>query len=357
MKKVISLIIIIFWTNYIHAQQESGIREELIGKVLKLYQGHLYDHMSSQDNTIRIKEIFYSDTVLVFNDIPNSHMKKKNRELTDYLEEIKEVKSTRKLSDSTISIALDYEHLFMCTRNDTSIFIKKTMQIGNDTNTHWLKINISYFPHAIPSNQWKITKIEESALPQDKDSDYVPDYCDAEPEMKGNINNMGRPIIIDQDQDKDGIIDKNDKCPKEYGGKETEGCPDKDGDGVPDYTDKCPEEKGGKETEGCPDTDNDGIPDHKDKCPEQKGVHWREGCPEPPTQEADTDNDGIPDKYDLCLEEYGKKELLGCPDKDGDGIPDKDDDCANEYGSLRTKGCPDRDNDGIPDKKRINAQI
>jgi outer membrane protein OmpA-like peptidoglycan-associated protein len=46
----------------------------------------------------------------------------------------------------------------------------------------------------------------------------------------------------------------------------------------------------------------------------------------------------------------GKKELNGCPDKDGDGIADKDDACPDIKGLASMKGCPDTDGDGIADK-------
>src|SRR3569832_1130213 len=78
----------------------------------------------------------------------------------------------------------------------------------------------------------------------------------------------------DPDNDKDRILDEDDKCPNDpetYNGfQDTDGCPDsttnvRDGDGIPDYVDKCPddpEDKDGFEDEdGCPDPDidKDGI--------------------------------------------------------------------------------------------------
>jgi OOP family OmpA-OmpF porin len=83
------------------------------------------------------------------------------------------------------------------------------------------------------------------------------------------------------DRDKDGITDKEDKCPdntKEeiangvYQDGERKGCPvDGDGDGVPDYRDECPNTPacaiGHVDKKGCAlDTDNDGVKDGCDKC-------------------------------------------------------------------------------------------
>jgi hypothetical protein len=52
------------------------------------------------------------------------------------------------------------------------------------------------------------------------------------------------------------------------------GCPDTDKDGVADKDDKCPTVAGPKENAGCPwpDTDGDGVLDKDDKCPEVKGT-------------------------------------------------------------------------------------
>ena len=145
-----------------------------------------------------------------------------------------------------------------------------------------------------------------------------------------------------KDKDGDGVSDKMDKCPKDKGTCQTEGCPDKDGDGIADNKDKCPDVAGIEKFEGCPDTDNDGIPDSLDACPDKAGPKNLQGCP-------DTDKDGIPDKDDECPTVRGEKKLKGCPDTDKDGIPDKDDRCPDKAGSKEMKGCPDKDKDGIPD--------
>ncbi len=75
------------------------------------------------------------------------------------------------------------------------------------------------------------------------------------------------------DSDKDGIKDKEDKCPDTPRGAivDGSGCPvDTDGDNVPDGVDQCPSTPTGAtvDARGCPsDEDNDGVPDGIDQCP------------------------------------------------------------------------------------------
>lgn len=135
------------------------------------------------------------------------------------------------------------------------------------------------------------------------------------------------------DRDKDGIKDKNDKCPDTPGLEKFEGCPDTDNDGIPDPQDACPKVAGPAQFQGCPDTDGDGIPDKDDACPQVAGPKEFQGCP-------DRDGDGIPDKDDSCPDVKGLKEFKGCPDTDGDGITDADDKCPTEKGPASNNGCP-----------------
>lgn len=81
------------------------------------------------------------------------------------------------------------------------------------------------------------------------------------------------------DRDKDGVLDKDDKCPDVYGLASLAGCPDTDGDGITDAEDKCPTVKGLNQFIGCPDTDGDGVEDSKDKCPAIAGLINNNGCP------------------------------------------------------------------------------
>lgn len=118
-----------------------------------------------------------------------------------------------------------------------------------------------------------------------------------------------------KDKDGDGVADKDDRCPSEYGVVSNNGCPevieevvveeapveevieapvvlDADGDSVIDSLDKCPDEFGTVANNGCPevlDTDKDGVPNVLDKCPEVFGVEVNEGCPEVKTLVVDSE--------------------------------------------------------------------
>jgi outer membrane protein OmpA-like peptidoglycan-associated protein len=72
----------------------------------------------------------------------------------------------------------------------------------------------------------------------------------------------------DPDNDGDGVLDDDDRCPTVAGPKELYGCPDRDGDGFTDTEDACPDEPGTEETNGCPDRDGDRVPDSRDVCPD-----------------------------------------------------------------------------------------
>ncbi|MES1197891.1 MAG: OmpA family protein [Chitinophagaceae bacterium] len=148
-------------------------------------------------------------------------------------------------------------------------------------------------------------------------------------------------IVLPPDTDKDGIYDKDDKCPTVPGVIAYQGCPvpDTDNDGINDLEDKCPTVPGVLEYMGCPipDTDGDGINDKEDKCPTVPGVKEYQGCPIP-----DTDGDGILDVDDKCPTVPGVIEYFGCPipDSDGDGLNDKEDRCPHLAGPLSNQGCP-----------------
>ena len=112
------------------------------------------------------------------------------------------------------------------------------------------------------------------------------------------------------DRDKDGILDKDDRCPDTPGLAEFQGCPDTDGDGIPDIDDQCPDVAGPVENNGCPwpDTDGDGVVDKDDACPTVPGPAENNGCPWP-----DTDGDGVLDKDDACPTVPGLAQYNGCP--------------------------------------------
>ena len=114
---------------------------------------------------------------------------------------------------------------------------------------------------------------------------------------------------IEKDSDKDGVLDKDDRCPKKPGLFILKGCPDKDNDGVPDIDDNCIEEAGLLQNNGCPDRDSDGIIDKMDICPDVPGLLIFKGCP-------DTDKDGLQDLLDDCPELPGPILNNGCPEYD-----------------------------------------
>ncbi|MEN9457635.1 MAG: hypothetical protein RL135_202 [Bacteroidota bacterium] len=115
------------------------------------------------------------------------------------------------------------------------------------------------------------------------------------------------------DTDKDGINDKDDKCPTVAGVAKYNGCPvpDTDKDGINDENDKCPTTAGVAKYNGCPipDTDKDGVNDEEDKCPSVPGLARYQGCPIP-----DTDGDGVNDEEDKCPSIKGTRENNGCPE-------------------------------------------
>jgi len=121
------------------------------------------------------------------------------------------------------------------------------------------------------------------------------------------------------DRDEDGLLDDDDRCPKEPedfdGFEDEDGCPDpdNDGDGILDADDRSPNEAedldGFEDEDGIPDYDNDGdgVPDVDDKCSNEPGVAVTKGCPDP-----DTDEDGVPDRIDNCPNEAGLPVNMGC---------------------------------------------
>ena len=165
------------------------------------------------------------------------------------------------------------------------------------------------------------------------------------------------------DADGDGIVNKDDQCPRNPedldGFQDDNGCPDpdNDGDGIPDTEDRCandPEDKDNFEDgDGCPDPDNDkdGVADTSDKCPlepeDKDFFEDDDGC-----AELDNDKDTIPDKDDKCPngpEDWdGFEDGNGCPERDNDkdGFLDANDKCPNDAEIINgvddTDGCPDK---------------
>jgi len=173
----------------------------------------------------------------------------------------------------------------------------------------------------------------------DGDADGIADNDDKCPALAGIAENMGCP----SDRDKDGVYDTDDMCPDQAG--TLKGCPDGDRDGVADKDDKCPTVAG--TLMGCPDSDRDGLADKDDKCPNEAGPASNGGCP---ITIADKDKDGIEDSKDPCPDVFGK--FNGCPDTDGDGIADNLDRCPNTAGVASNGGCPEIK---VEDKKVLDV--
>jgi hypothetical protein len=127
----------------------------------------------------------------------------------------------------------------------------------------------------------KAGKPEYEGCP-DTDGDTVHDGIDQCPEKPGDKECVGckcpppPPCPGDADDDRDGVCNRQDKCPNQFGN--FNGCPDNDRDGVLNNDDRCPNNAGPAELKGCPDSDGDGIPDIDDKCPDKHGKS-PDGCP------------------------------------------------------------------------------
>lgn len=149
----------------------------------------------------------------------------------------------------------------------------------------------------------------DEASSQDRDGDGIADRADACPDTRedvdGDADDDGCPDI---DTDEDGIDDDADACPDLAGPAFRDGCPI---DGSAD--DRCPgyaeDVDGFEDDDGCPDPDNDadGVLDVDDRCPVEPGLEEQAGCPPP-----DRDDDGVPDALDNCPDEVGSAANSGC---------------------------------------------
>ncbi|WP_185852372.1 OmpA family protein [Blattabacterium cuenoti] len=89
----------------------------------------------------------------------------------------------------------------------------------------------------------------------EKDDSYLPSISVQEKEKSFvEIEEKEKKIFCnkDKDSDNDGVLDKEDFCPNQFGLKKFQGCPDTDSDNIPDHEDKCPNKFGKKENKGCP---------------------------------------------------------------------------------------------------------
>lgn len=170
---------------------------------------------------------------------------------------------------------------------------------------------------------------------KDEDKDGISDRNDKCPGTPPGVavDKNGCPL----DRDYDGVADYIDDCPDMAGLAALKGCPDKDGDGIADKEDRCPDIAGTLALKGCADADQDGVADIDDKCPDTKPNYKVDaaGCP------LDNDKDGLVNEEDLCPDAAGPIALKGCPDSDGDGVSDLTDRCPNAKGTIANKGCPE----------------
>lgn len=312
--------------------QEIDLKKNIVNNVLAPYRGSFYAYLiADKNNETRTREdflkLFSSDTIIVYNDIPDGSNYGTYLTISQYTQ----LSKTRAINNFRLEIEFDNYELLLCSKFDSTIYVKKTFLINDKKTIELLKIKIRYFPDAL-EDPLKIVSIEKANIPSDKDGDKVPDYCDDCPSIFGNINYFGC-TKKDRDTDGDGTPDKDDDCIDLPGLAKFNGCPDTDGDGIPDKSDECPNQQGSTNTRGCPDKDNDGVPDDEDDCIDLRGIAKFSGCP-------DKDGDGIPDKYDRCPNEHGKSEIAGCPDSDSDGVADVDDKCPFEGGTPTNFGCP-----------------
>jgi OmpA-OmpF porin, OOP family len=169
---------------------------------------------------------------------------------------------------------------------------------------------------------------------KDADKDGVADRNDKCPNTPVGVavDKNGCPL----DRDNDAVADFEDACPDVAGVAMLKGCPDRDGDGITDADDRCPEVAGTATMRGCPDGDGDGVADVDDKCPGTLAGYKTDttGCT------LDNDKDGVMNEDDACPDKAGPVALKGCPDTDGDGVADNEDRCPNAKGPLTNKGCP-----------------
>jgi outer membrane protein OmpA-like peptidoglycan-associated protein len=193
-------------------------------------------------------------------------------------------------------------------------------------------------------------------------------------------------FVVDQDMDKDGVVDGLDKCIDVPGPPWNDGCeaanPDPDEDGV---CSSWVPSKGADVVYYYSD-----LCEGEDMCPNQAGELANDGCPVD-EQDPDPDGDGVCDAWvsqdglqedyadictgiDKCPLDKGSVESEGCqldnPDVDGDKVCDPwvsqkkklslfkgtcsgYDDCPSEPGTLDNKGCPlenpDLDGDKVCD--------
>lgn len=108
----------------------------------------------------------------------------------------------------------------------------------------------------------------------------------------GVTRSIGRASARPRDDDRDGVLNRDDACPETPAGRgvDSRGCvippPDRDGDGVVDGDDRCPSTPAGVAVDARGfeiDSDADGVVDRLDRCPgTPRGARVdSRGCEEP----------------------------------------------------------------------------
>ena len=203
---------------------------------------------------------------------------------------------------------------------------------------------------------------EQGCAASQRDTDGDGFYDDIDPcPLSPNLfdhDSDGCSNVEDADDDNDGVIDGDDRCPQGLLGPHVldfdgDGCADQEDEDLDDdgLTNEAEAEVGTDERNE--DTDGDSWLDGEDDFPLDSS-EWkdtdRDGCgdnrdefPYDAEECSDTDEDGVGDNGDafpLNEDEWG--------DLDGDGVGDNTDACLLEYGlSTSPPGCPDRDGDGF----------
>jgi outer membrane protein OmpA-like peptidoglycan-associated protein len=173
------------------------------------------------------------------------------------------------------------------------------------------------------------------------------------------------------DGDKDGVLNRSDRCAHTPEGKPVDGvgCAasqlDGDKDRVSDELDRCPNTPAGDtvDASGCSagqlDSDRDGIADGRDRCvgtPTGEQAD-SEGCS---ASQKDDDKDAVMNAFDSCPNTPAGAvvDAAGCPpgprDGDGDKVIDSADQCPNTPAGelVNARGCPrDTDTDGVSDAR------
>lgn len=249
-------------------------------------------------------------------------------------------------SKSTTSLSLDETKEGSEFMGQFTVHQDKLYAVSYNGGTHGLGTLIEFDPN---SNTVKVLKqlTSENGMP-----------------MASNL------LLLNQDQDGDGVTDPFDHCPDTPNGEAVDGngCSesqkDDDGDGVANDADQCANSPAGEtvDADGCApsqkDTDGDGLNDKDDHCPNTPAGETVDqfGCS---ANQNDGDGDGVLNADDQCPNTPAGEtvDANGCSDSqkdtDGDGVNDADDHCPNTPAgeSADVHGCSatqlDGDGDGV----------